>query len=451
MASRAVVQEQPRGNNIGGKQKNGRAEGRNRRALGDIGNLVAAPAVEGKPQTQISRPITRSFCAQLLANAQAAAEKNNSKKPLAEVVNGVVGKDGAPKAMPQKKEFVKPKNEALIVISPDEEQKSQRSARKSSKKTGKTLTGILTARSKAACGITKKPKDPIANIDAADVDNELAAVEYVEDIYKFYKLAEDDARVRDYMDSQSEINSKMREILVDWLVEVHKKFELMPESLYLTINIVDRFLSMKTVPRRELQLVGISSMLIACKYEEIWAPEVSDFIAISDNAYTREQVLLMEKAILGKLEWYLTVPTPYVFLVRYVKASIPADQEMESMAFFFAELGLMHYSTIIQYCPSKLAASAVYAARRTLNKTPLWNETLNHHTGYSEDQLMECAKLLVRFHLGAGENKLKAVLRKYSNPDRGAVALLPPAKNLLLLPPAKNLLLPACESIGSQP
>ena len=76
------------------------------------------------------------------------------------------------------------------------------------------------------------------------------------------------------MDSQPEINFKMRSILMDWLTEVHRKFELMPETLYLTFNIVDRYLSVKTVPRRELQLVGISSMLIACKYEEIWAPEV---------------------------------------------------------------------------------------------------------------------------------------------------------------------------------
>lgn len=76
------------------------------------------------------------------------------------------------------------------------------------------------------------------------------------------------------MNSQPDINSKMRAILIDWLVEVHRKFELMPESLYLTINIVDRYLSMKVVSRRELQLVGIGSMLIACKYEEIWAPEV---------------------------------------------------------------------------------------------------------------------------------------------------------------------------------
>ena len=139
------------------------------------------------------------------------------------------------------------------------------------------------------------------------------------------------------MDSQAEINEKMRAILVDWLIEVHHKFELMPETLYLTINIVDRFLSVKTVPRRELQLVGISAMLMASKYEEIWAPEVNDFVCISDRAYSHEQILKMEKAILGKLEWTLTVPTPYVFLVRFIKASIPDLQ-----------VGLIIFSLFIQ-------------------------------------------------------------------------------------------------------
>ncbi|XP_050887219.1 G2/mitotic-specific cyclin S13-6 [Lathyrus oleraceus] len=116
------------------------------------------------------------------------------------------------------------------------------------------------------------------NIDATDKDNELAATEYIDDIYKFYKLSEDDCPVHDYMVSQSDINAKMRAILIDWLIEVHRKFELMLETFYLTLNIVDRFLSMKAVPRKEFQLVGISSMLIASKYEEIWAPEVTDFV-----------------------------------------------------------------------------------------------------------------------------------------------------------------------------
>ncbi|KAH6836973.1 Cyclin family protein [Perilla frutescens var. hirtella] len=440
MASRVVVPEQPRVG--GGKPKIGQQGERiNRRVLRDIGNLVPAQAVERKPQNQTTRPLTRSFGAQLLANAQAAAEKNICKKSLVETANDLAGngRDGAVKVtvavVPRKKETLKLKEDDVIVISSDERE-SCRSGRKvmdrSSKKPNKAFTSILSARSKAACGVTKKPKDLMVDIDADDVDNELAAAEYVEDMYTYYKLTEGDGRVHDYMDSQPEINSKMRAILVDWLIEVHRKFELTPESLYLTVNIVDRFLSIKAVPRRELQLVGISSMLIACKYEEIWAPEVSDFIAISDNAYVREQVLLMEKAILGKLEWYLTVPTPYVFLVRYIKASIPSDKEIENMTFFFAEHGLTNYSTITQFSPSVLAASAVYAACCTLSRTPLWTETLKHHTGYSEDQLMDCAKLLVSMQCGTAESsKLKAVWRKYSSPERGAVALFPPARSLV--------------------
>lgn len=61
---------------------------------------------------------------------------------------------------------------------------------------------------------------------------------------------------------------------------------------------------------------------------------------------------------------------------------------MGSMTFFYAELGLVNYATIVQYSPSKLSASAVYAARCTLKRSPSWTETLKHHTGYSEDELM---------------------------------------------------------------
>lgn len=141
-------------------------------------------------------------------------------------------------------------------------------------------------------------------------------------------MVQNESRVFDYIDLQPEINERMRAILIDWLIEVHNKFELMPETLYLTVNIVDRYLATKTVTRKELQLVGISAMLMASKYEEIWAPEVNDFVCISDRAYTHQQVLVMEKKILGQLEWNLTVPTPYVFLVRFIKASVPNEPDV---------------------------------------------------------------------------------------------------------------------------
>ncbi|GER51921.1 cyclin [Striga asiatica] len=428
MASRQAVQ-QHNGGEAANKQKNMVAEKKNRRALGDIGNLVTVRGVEGKPLPQASRPVTRGFCAQLLANAQNAAENKNVN------ANGVLPEKGAVARKPaRKKATVKPKPEEIIEISPDTERvtepNKEKPIGKSSKKKAPTLTSTLSARSKAACGLSNKLKEKIVDIDADDVNNDLAAVEYVEDMYKFYKSAENEGWVHSYIDSQPEINEKMRAILVDWLVQVHSKFELSPETLYLTVNILDRFLAVKTTSRKELQLVGLGAMLIASKYEEIWAPEVNELVSISDRTYTDKQILVMEKQILGKLEWSLTVPTPYVFLVRFIKASL-TDSNVENMVYFLAELGMMNYTTLM-YCPSMIAASAVYAARCTLNKAPFWNETLKLHTGFSEKQLMDCAKLLVSFHAGAGEHKLRGIYKKYSSYDRGSVALLPPAQSLMV-------------------
>ena len=86
----------------------------------------------------------------------------------------------------------------------------------------------------------------------------------------------------------------MRAILIDWLIEVHYKFKLLPETLYLTVNLIDRYLEKCITHRSKLQLVGVTSMLIASKYEEIYAPEIRDFVYITDKAYSKEEILRME-------------------------------------------------------------------------------------------------------------------------------------------------------------
>ncbi|WOL17119.1 G2/mitotic-specific cyclin S13-7-like isoform X1 [Canna indica] len=423
-----------------GKQKIANAaDGKSRRALGDIGNLVPDQVAEGKPAPQINRPITRSYGAQLLAKAQAAAAvATNKQKHI--IPSDVPAGKACPK--PRKKNVpVKNTEEKITVPVPAQEEVKQTSESSVScrkpprNKETSTLTFILTSRSKDACGLTDKPVELVSVIDKADTENQLAVVDYVEDIYKFYKSAEISVRLYGYMDSQVEINDKMRAVLTDWLIEVHHKFELTPEALYLTIYIIDQYLSKQTVLRREFQLVGVSAMLIASKYEEIWSPEVNDFILISDRACSREQILGMEKAILNKLEWNLTVPTPYVFIVRFVKVALSdtettMQKQMEHMIFFFAELALMQYS-MLKYRPSMLAASAVYAARCTLKRSPLWTEALKCHAGFSEQELLESTQILVNTHAEAPEYKLKAVYKKYSSGEFGAVALHPPATKLL--------------------
>ena len=132
---------------------------------------------------------------------------------------------------------------------------------------------------------------PADNIDERDADDPLCATAYVQDMYDHFSAKETTTSVRPlYMENQPHINERMRSILVDWLVEVHLKFKLVPETLYLTINLIDRYLERREVSRPKLQLVGVTSLLIASKYEEIYPPELRDLVYICDRAYTRSEV-----------------------------------------------------------------------------------------------------------------------------------------------------------------
>lgn len=160
------------------------------------------------------------------------------------------------------------------------------------------------------------------DIDIGEAEDPLAASQFAPYIFEHFRSVETKFMVPpDYMDLQEDITVKMRAILVDWLVDVHQKFKLSPETLYLTVNIIDRFLAVTPVKRRKLQLVGVTAMLIASKYEEIYAPETADFVYISDKAYDREEILHMEAVILGVLKFDVTVPSPLVFLNRCLKAA----------------------------------------------------------------------------------------------------------------------------------
>ena len=131
----------------------------------------------------------------------------------------------------------------------------------------------------------------VDNIDARDQNDPLCVTSYVNDMYEHFRIKETTTSARPlYMETQLHINEKMRSILVDWLIEVHLKFKLVPETLYLTVNLIDRYLERAEVSRAKLQLVGVASLLVASKYEEIYPPELRDLVYICDRAYTRQDV-----------------------------------------------------------------------------------------------------------------------------------------------------------------
>ena len=131
----------------------------------------------------------------------------------------------------------------------------------------------------------------IDDVDARDKNDPLCVTSYVHEMYAHFRMKETVTSVRPlYMETQPHINEKMRSILVDWLIEVHLKFKLVPETLYLTINLIDRYLERAEVSRAKLQLVGVACLLVASKYEEIYPPELRDLVYICDRAYTRQDV-----------------------------------------------------------------------------------------------------------------------------------------------------------------
>jgi hypothetical protein len=152
----------------------------------------------------------------------------------------------------------------------------------------------------------------------------------------------------------------MRAILVDWLVEVHMKFRLVTETLYLCVNILDRYLSLVDVERSRLQLVGVTALFIAAKYEEIYPPEVRDCVYITDRGFTRQEVLNMENEILSKLHFKMSVPTGHPFIKRFLFIT-NATKMMNYAAHYYMERVLQEHE-LLAYPPSIVAAAAVCLA-----------------------------------------------------------------------------------------
>ncbi|PWZ30164.1 Cyclin-A1-1 [Zea mays] len=261
--------------------------------------------------------------------------------------------------------------------------------------------------------------DRICDVDSEYEDPQLCAT-LASDIYMHLREAETKKRPStDFMETiQKDVNPSMRAILIDWLVEVAEEYRLVPDTLYLTVNYIDRYLSGNEISRQRLQLLGVACMLIAAKYEEICAPQVEEFCYITDNTYFRDEVLDMEASVLNYLKFEMTAPTAKCFLRRFARAAQACDEDpalhLEFLANYIAELSLLEYS-LLSYPPSLIAASAIFLARFILQPTKYpWNSTLAHYTQYKPSKLSECVKALHRLcSVGSGSN-LPAIREKYS-------------------------------------
>lgn len=169
-----------------------------------------------------------------------------------------------------------------------------------------------------------------------------------------------------YMKAQPDLTWEMRGILMDWIIQVHSRFRLLPETLFLATNIIDRFLSLRIVSLIKLQLVGITALFVAAKYEEIMAPSVQNFLKVSDSGYTEQEILQAEKYILRTLGWDLSYPNPMSWLRRASKAD-GYDVQTRTMAKFLVEVSIVE-ERLIKSTPSMLSAASLWLARLILDR-----------------------------------------------------------------------------------
>lgn len=262
----------------------------------------------------------------------------------------------------------------------------------------------------------------VKEIDKEDGDNPQLVSEYVNDIYSYMRTLERELGIKENYLEGGSLNGRMRGIMIDWLVQVHLRFHLLQETLYLTVAIIDRFLQEQTVSRGKLQLVGVTSMLIASKYEEMYAPEIADFVYITDNAYTKSDIRKMECLILKSLDFQLGRPLPLHFLRRNSKAG-EVDAQKHTLAKYLMELTIVEYS-MAHVVPSLIAAAALCFSVKILDNSD-WTDTLVFYSKYKEADLMPVIKAMASLVLKAGTGKLTAIKVKYQSSKFMKISTLP--------------------------
>ncbi|XP_025412607.1 G2/mitotic-specific cyclin-B isoform X3 [Sipha flava] len=386
-----------------------------------------------KPTTRLATNLNRST---LPTNVKVKPSLNTSKT----VIKGNTGLNENVSNIP--KAITRPKTVGLV--------KSFRG----------TLTRSSSLRNKSVqlTETQKKEKEWISacKVDTVDKNDEydpFLVGAYSKQIFEYLMTLEDKSIIKpDYLANHKYITPSNRSVVVDWLVEVQQEFQIMQESLYMAVGILDRYLQEnKNVARNKLQLLGATSLLLGCKYEEIYVPEITDFIYLSDNAFTKDEVKSSLVDVFRTINYSLSRPFSLTFLRRFSKVS-GARSSQHSLAKYFLELALIDYN-VSHIKPSEMAASGLLLAIVITNDPELddrpedvksllslyWTDLLQKHSTYKMDDLISTVQALANLVLIAPEWKYKAVYKKYLSAKMGRIT-----SSSLLSSPAMKFIAHKC-------
>lgn len=270
--------------------------------------------------------------------------------------------------------------------------------------------------------------DPLSNAILKDKPEPLQNVqiprEYLVEIYNSLLKEELENRVKvNYIRDQLDINEQMRAILIDWLIDVHLKFSLKDETLFLTTSLIDRYLSRAVITRSRLQLLGVACLMIACKQEEIYTPHIKDFVYITDSAYAKEEILGMELEILKLLEFNVVIASPLSFFM-IISQLFNFTPKQYTFGRYLMEVFLIDYR-MTKYLPSLIACTCSYILMKFFHY-PNYQEIYNniYNANSSASVLKDCARDICYLIDNIDDSKLMAAKRKFSSKELYQVSLI---------------------------
>lgn len=253
-----------------------------------------------------------------------------------------------------------------------------------------------------------------------DIDNPTSrdaifqVTDFIKDIYEYLRYLETVQSVQpNFLKNQKIYTSRIRGRLVNWCIQIHEQLKLLPETLYLSIAIMDRyFQAIGNIQQNQVQLVGVVALFVASKYEEIYPPDISDLIHLCTGSYHRRDIIKMEISILKTLQFDLGRPLPLSFLRRFSKVA-HCDIKMHTMAKYLMELSLCEYECA-HWKPSLLAATALYVTINLMGDGQ-WTKSLIYYTAYTEQQLKTSASVLCKLIKKSSKSpQLYNCVKKYS-------------------------------------
>ena len=367
-----------------------RMEGR-RQALGEVGNKVQHPQAGQKA-------VLRKTESQQVTQKQTA---NSAVLKKSNTITVECATSGVPK-VPSKPSTAGEKKKDTNVVNLVQSR------------------NVLDARQKErTCRLAREKID--------NSDDPMLVCQYAQNIYLYLLELENQQLIqRNFLEGHRS-TPKFRAVLINWLVEVHTNFKLLPETFHLCITILDRYLQTnKNVDRSILQLVGVAALMIATKYEEIYMPSLLDYVYICENAFKRADLLGMEIKVLKGLNFNLGRSGPLNFLRRFYKIIDLKSPDNYNLGKYLLDLALCDYDTC-HLKPSMLAAATCCLSIALLNELPhpsrVWDKTLEELSTYKYKDFAAVVEDLAKALIKVETSKYQATRHKYASPNYKAISM----------------------------